>query len=72
MSELDTQDIAAKIQRRRRALQWTQKQLAEEVGCTIDAVQAWETGRRRPSTQFIVELSKALKLRIPELLPRVP
>jgi DNA-binding XRE family transcriptional regulator len=36
-----------KVIRQRRARAWTQEQLALWLGCSVDAVQLWETGKRR-------------------------
>lgn len=36
----------------------TQQKLADKLGCSLQAVKYWETGRRQPSAQWIKKLRK--------------
>jgi len=36
----------------------TQKALAKKLGCSLQAVKFWETGRREPHEKWKVELKK--------------
>lgn len=42
-------ETAARVSliRERRARGWTHEQLAQWLGCSVDAVQLWESGKRR-------------------------
>lgn len=48
------------IRRQRAALDLTQEALAEEVGCAVQTVRAFERGLRRPSRQMAERLAAAL------------
>ncbi|WP_086348429.1 helix-turn-helix domain-containing protein [Candidatus Enterococcus clewellii] len=51
---------AKTIRERRRALGWTQKQLAKRIHSTQQAVTRWETSVTEPSLESLTALSKAL------------
>ena len=48
------------IKRRRRALDLTQEDLAERVGCSTVTIQKIELGERRPSKQVALRLAECL------------
>ncbi|HET6313823.1 MAG TPA: tetratricopeptide repeat protein [Chloroflexia bacterium] len=50
------------LKERRKALDLTQEELAERVGCSVWMVQKIETGDRRPSRQVVVLLADALRI----------
>lgn len=51
---------AKTIKERRRALGWTQKQLAKRIHSTQQAVTRWETSVTEPRLESLTALSKAL------------
>ena len=55
-------DFGDRVRRRRRALEWTQAQLAERVACSEDMVRKIESGLRRPSRWLAERLVKHLEL----------
>jgi transcriptional regulator with XRE-family HTH domain len=65
--ELDTV-IGSHLQsiRKRRGL--TQKQLAEKIGVTREAIAAYESGRSRLTDMTLIELSAALRVSSDEIL----
>jgi predicted ATPase/DNA-binding XRE family transcriptional regulator len=50
------------LQRQRRALDLTQEELAQKIGCAPVTVHKIETGERRPSKQFLDRLAMVLSL----------
>jgi predicted ATPase/Tfp pilus assembly protein PilF/DNA-binding XRE family transcriptional regulator len=50
------------IKQRRRALDLTQHQLAEQVACSVITIQKLEAGVRRPSQQMLSRLANCLQL----------
>jgi transcriptional regulator with XRE-family HTH domain len=50
------------LKRRRKALDLTQVELAERVGCSVGALRKIESGERRPSKQLAGLLAKALEI----------
>jgi predicted ATPase/transcriptional regulator with XRE-family HTH domain len=50
------------LQRRRRALDLTQAELAERVGCALGTIRKLETDERRPSKQLAARLAEQLQL----------
>ncbi len=50
------------VRRRRKALDLTQEQLADLVGCSHSAIRKFETGERRPSVQIAELLAKHLEI----------
>jgi class 3 adenylate cyclase len=59
--------FGAWIQRRRRALDLTQAELAELVGCALGTIRKIETDERRPSKQIAARLAEQLRLAPQEL-----
>ena len=49
--------FGAWIQRRRKALDLTQAELAERVGCALGTIRKIETDERRPSKQIAARLA---------------
>jgi predicted ATPase/class 3 adenylate cyclase len=54
--------FGAWIQRRRKALDLTQAELAERVGCALGTIRKIETDERRPSRQIAARLADQLRL----------
>src|SRR5262245_32878593 len=54
--------FGAWIQQRRKALDLTQAELAERVGCALGTIRKIETDERRPSKQFAARLAEQLQL----------
>ncbi|MGW8251297.1 MAG: helix-turn-helix domain-containing protein, partial [Anaerolineales bacterium] len=50
------------LKRRRKALDLTQDELAQRVGCSVGAIRKIETGDRRPSKQLAGLLANALEI----------
>ncbi len=50
------------LQRRRRALDLTQAELAERVGCALGTIRKLETDERRPSKQLAARMAEQLQL----------
>ncbi len=50
------------LRKRRKALDLTQAELAERLGCALGTLRKWETGERRPSKQLARELVAVLHL----------
>lgn len=45
----------------------TQMQLAEQLDISYTHVQAWEHGRRNPTTEYAIRLARALNTTVEEL-----
>lgn len=56
------------IAKRRKELNFTQKELAEKLGITDRAVSKWETGRSMPDLSLLLPLSRILKVGVNDLL----
>ena len=59
--------IGAFISERRKAIGWTQNQLAEKLGITDKAISKWETGRSMPDLSLFVPLCNLLEITLNEL-----
>ena len=46
----------------------TQAQLADLVGCYQQAINKWETGKRKPGMQSLIKLSRALDCSVDDLI----
>jgi predicted ATPase/transcriptional regulator with XRE-family HTH domain/Tfp pilus assembly protein PilF len=57
-----TATFGDRIKQRRRALDLTQLQLAEQVACSVITLQKLEAGVRRPSQQMLIRLADCLQL----------
>ena len=57
-----TTTFGDRIKQRRRALDLTQHQLAEQVACSVITIQKLEAGVRRPSQQMLRRLADCLQL----------
>ena len=62
MEELDSPTIFEWLKRRRKALDLTQDELAQRVGCSVGAIRKIESGDRRPSKQLAALLASALEI----------
>ena len=60
MDEITT--FGAWLKRRRKSLDLTQKELADQIGCSMAAIQKIEGEERRPSRQVADLLAGALKI----------
>jgi transcriptional regulator with XRE-family HTH domain len=60
--------LGQEIRRRRRALGWTQEDLAEVAGISVHYLSTIENGKRDPSVSTVMALAKALKVSAGELL----
>lgn len=56
------------IKARREALGLTQNQLADQIGVTQTAVNYWETGKRIPRGENLLQLARILHSSLDELL----
>lgn len=65
---MDQKMIGEFIARRRKELNMTQKELAEELGVTDRAVSKWENGRCMPDLSLIQPLSRILGVGVNDLL----
>lgn len=54
------------LQRRRKALDLTQEELAQRVGCSAEYLRKIEADFRRPSRQIAERLAKALEIPVPD------
>ena len=65
---MDTLKIGAFIAERRKEQNLTQLQLAEKLGITDRAVSKWENGKAMPDSSIMLDLCKALKISVTDLL----
>ena len=54
--------VAERIKQLREQSNWTQSELAKQLGITRSSVNAWELGISVPSTQYLVELAALFKV----------
>lgn len=64
--------VAARIQRARWRLGWTQADAAFRVGLTFRYFAEVERGRRNPSLDTLLAIAKALKVRVADLVDVEP
>lgn len=60
--------VAERIKQLREQSNWTQSELAKQLGITRSSVNAWELGISVPSTQYLVELAALFKVSTDYLL----
>lgn len=60
--------VGARIKNRRKELGMTQKQLADKVGVTFQAVSKWENGASFPDIELITSIAEALDMRVDEII----
>lgn len=60
-------EILPGIRARRKAAGMSQEELAAAVGCTFQAVGAWERGQMLPTAARLPQLAKALNCSIDDL-----
>jgi len=53
--------IADKLRHCRVAKEWTQEQLARNIGVSLNTVQRWESGKTRPSPLAAEKLQELFK-----------
>lgn len=46
----------------------TQRQLANEIGCTVQLISNYECGRVMPSLKIIVKMAKVFKMKTEDLV----
>lgn len=56
--------IADTLKAKRKALKWTQEDLAQALDCEVTTVQAYEQKRRHPSLLTLLMICKLLKLKL--------
>jgi predicted ATPase/DNA-binding XRE family transcriptional regulator len=61
-----TPSLGAWLRERRRVLDWTQEELAEQVGCTRGTIYKLEAGQRRPSKAMVERLAQVLSVPLEE------
>jgi transcriptional regulator with XRE-family HTH domain len=66
------QALAFNVRRLRKALEWSQDQLAAEAQIDQNAVSLIENGRANPTLMVVEEIARALGVRLPELLEAAP
>ena len=59
--------LAQNIQRLRKEKGWTQEELAERLGCSFDAIQAYECCKREPACKVMVALEQAFGVTVAQL-----
>ena len=64
--------VAARIQRARWRLGWTQADAAHRVGLTFRYFAEVERGRRNPTLDTLFSIAKALKVRVADLVDVEP
>lgn len=57
-------NIAMALKAKRKALGWTQEDLAAALDCEVTTIQAYEQKRRHPSLPTLLMLCKILKLKL--------
>lgn len=67
MSRLE-ENFAVKLRRRRMALGYTQKTLANSIGYSEKAVSKWESGRVLPPTYALLRVADALQVSLDDLM----
>ena len=61
--QMDTELIFGKwLRKRRRTLDFTQKELAQRVGCAVSTIRKFESGERRPSKVLAIRLAECLNI----------
>ena len=65
---IDTNNMGKKIAEARRGIGLTQKELAERVGVTAQAVSKWERGSSCPDIAILDEIAESLGVSVSQLL----
>lgn len=65
---IDTNNLGRKIADARRTLGLTQRDLADKVGVTAQAVSKWERGSSCPDIAILDEIADSLGVSVSELL----
>ncbi len=54
--------FSVRLKELRKSYNYTQKELADEIGASEDSIYAWENGRRMPSVAFLTELCRIFRI----------
>lgn len=65
---MNTIEIGKYIRKRRIEMHLTQKELAEKLNLSFQAISKWETGSTLPDTSILLELSDALEISVDQIL----
>ncbi len=65
---MNTIEIGKYIKRKRIEIHLTQKELAEKLNISFQAVSKWETGTTLPDTAILLELSDCLEVTVDQIL----
>lgn len=65
---MDIENTGRFIAELRKEKEWTQEELAQQLGVTDKAVSRWETGKGLPDTALLPSLAAALEVSVGELL----
>jgi transcriptional regulator with XRE-family HTH domain len=60
--------VGARIAKARKGKDWTQQELADQIGVTFQAVSKWETGASMPDVGLLVAIAAALEMTTDALL----
>ena len=60
------------MQRARQGRGLTQEELAAVLGCSLEAVRAWEQGKRKPSDQTQIHIARKLRIDFVDLYAPEP
>lgn len=63
------EELAENIRRARKDKELTQRQLAQQVGVTANAISLYETAKRMPSLQIVSIMSNVLDVSLDDLIP---
>ena len=61
-------NIGENIRKNRTRLGWTQTQLAEQLGTSVQSVSRWESGGGYPDMELLPELAKIFGVTVDNLL----
>ncbi|MCR5025525.1 MAG: helix-turn-helix domain-containing protein [Lachnospiraceae bacterium] len=65
-------NIGKRIKTYREKADLTQKQLADELNISVQAVSQWENEKTSPDVDFLTSIAKILKVRVGDLLEDIP
>lgn len=62
-------EIGRIIKEKRRAAGLTQEELAKKIGCATITIRQYESGKREPGMETLIDISNALGIEIFDLVP---